>query len=312
MSAFIYPCRPGRRTWPAASPCASPRESRMRTSPPAQGTQSGPFEIHVYLAVKKGNLYLPGQNTFRKAQICLFASADQGRLAKRWSSFFPLPAVRVAMVTKWTLAIKASFPRCCGWSFEVMDTHHASGASVRLAKTPTRLVVVHDVPGPLAVFRERGVGKSQWRALHMSAADVRFSPRQYWRCYFHVQRYLSPEVSVHFIFLRLSISGELRTIDSGPEACTCTFVTNLAGHSAIVKRKKKRNQHEQVLPRTNSAFLFRRCRTCIGPATQIKTLFIWPERACDLKGVRNEQAARRRYQQRPIDVLVDWMIACTQ
>ena len=59
-----------------------------------------------------------------------------GPFGKRWSSFFHLPAVRVAMVTKWTLAIKASFPRCCGWSFEVMDTHHASGASVRLAKTP--------------------------------------------------------------------------------------------------------------------------------------------------------------------------------
>ena len=104
--------------------------------------------------------------------------------------------------------------------------------------------------------------------------NVRLSPRQYWHCYFNVQRYLSPEVSVHFIFFRLSISGELRTIDSFPEACTCTFVTNLAGHSAIVKRKKKRNQHEQVLQRTNSAFLSRRCRTCIGPATQIKTLFI--------------------------------------
>ena len=25
-------------------------------SPPAQGTKSGPFEIHVYLAVKKGKL----------------------------------------------------------------------------------------------------------------------------------------------------------------------------------------------------------------------------------------------------------------
>ena len=116
--------------------------------------------------------------------------------------------------------------------------------------------------------------------------DVRLSPRQYWRCYFNVQRYLSPEVSVHFIFFRLSISGELQTIDSCPEACTCMFVTNLAGHSAIVKRKK-RNQHEQVLPRTNSAFLSRRCRTCIGPATQIKTLFISavkkkPERVCDL------------------------------
>ena len=35
---------------------------------------------------------------------------------------------------------------------------------------------------------------------------------------------------------------------------------------------------------------------------------------CDLelKGVRNEQAAWRRYEQRPIDVLVDWMIAFTQ
>ena len=69
--------------------------------------------------------------------------------------------------------------------------------------------------------------------------DVRLSPRQYWRCFFNVQRYLSPDVSVHFIFFRLSISGELRTIDSCPEACTCTFVTNLAGHSAIVKRKKR-------------------------------------------------------------------------
>ena len=29
------------------------------------------------------------------------------------------------------------------------------------------LVVVHDVPGPLAVFRERRVGKSQWRAVHV-------------------------------------------------------------------------------------------------------------------------------------------------
>ena len=29
------------------------------------------------------------------------------------------------------------------------------------------LVVVHDVPGPLAVFRERGFGKSQWRAVHV-------------------------------------------------------------------------------------------------------------------------------------------------
>ena len=37
-----------------------------------------------------------------------------------------------------------------------------------------------------------------------------------------------------------------------------------------------------------------------------------PERVCDLKGVRNEQAVRRRYEQRPIDVLVNWMIACTQ
>ena len=33
------------------------------------------------------------------------------------------------------------------------------------------LVVVHDVPGPLAVFRERGVGKSQ----SMSAATRRSS-----------------------------------------------------------------------------------------------------------------------------------------
>ena len=48
-------------------------------------------------------------------------------------------------------------------------------------------------------------------------------------------------MSVHFIFFWLSISGELRTIDSCPEACTCTFVTNLAGHSAIVKRKKKKS-----------------------------------------------------------------------
>ena len=36
-------------------------------------------------------------------------------------------------------------------------------AKVRLG----RLVVVHDVPGPLAVFRERGVGKSQWHAVHV-------------------------------------------------------------------------------------------------------------------------------------------------
>ena len=49
--------------------------------------------------------------------------------------------------------------------------------------------------------------------------DVRLSPRQlqYWRCYLNVQRrYLSPEVSVHFIFFRLSISGELRTIHHMP------------------------------------------------------------------------------------------------
>ena len=106
------------------------------------------------------------------------------------------------------------------------------------------LVVVHDVPGPLAVFRERGFGKSQWRAVHVRRDQTFVFLRvgQYWRCFsFNVQRYLSPEVSVHFIFFRLSISGELRTIDSCPEACTCTFVTNLAGHthSAIVKRKKK-------------------------------------------------------------------------
>ena len=154
-------------------------------SPPAQGTQSGPFEIHVYLAVKKGKLQLPGQNTFREAQICLFASADPGRLAKRSSSFFPLPAVRVAMVTKWTLAIKASFPRCCGWSFEVMDTHHASGAPVRLAKTPIKarlgwLVVVHDVPATVgSIRRARSWEVSVARRPCPPRPDVRLSLRQY-------------------------------------------------------------------------------------------------------------------------------------
>ena len=114
---------------------------------------------------------MPGQNTFRKAQICLFASADPGRLAKRWSSFFPLPAVRVAMVTKWTLADQGfvstmlwlkfrsdGYPSCV-WGL----CSSSEDAKARLGW----LVVVHDVPGPLAVFRERGFGKSQWRAVHV-------------------------------------------------------------------------------------------------------------------------------------------------
>ena len=107
--------------------------------------------------------------------------------------------------------------------------------------------------------------------------DVRLSPRQYWRCYFNVQRYLSPEVSVHFIssLQALSISGELRTIDSCPDQ---KLVHARSWRTSLIIARswkgKKRNQHEQVLPRTNSAFLSRRCRTCIGPATQIKTLFI--------------------------------------
>ena len=98
-------------------------------------------------------------------------------------------------------------------------------------------VVVHDVPGPLAVFRERGVGESQ----SMSAATRRSSFSETVLALLFQRPEVSPEVSVHFIFFRLSISGKLRTIDSCPEACTCTFVTNLAGQSAIVKRKKKKS-----------------------------------------------------------------------
>ena len=127
------------------------------------------------------------------------------------------------------------------------------------------------VPGPWAVFRERGVGVySPRRAAHVrrdqtfvflrdsTGAVVSTS-----RGVYHL-RCPCPEVSVHFIIFRISISGELRTIDSCPEACT--FVTNLAGHSAIVKREKR---NQQVLPQTKGAFLSRLCRTCIGPATQI-------------------------------------------
>ena len=148
--------------------------------------------------------------------------------------------------------------------------------------------------------------------------DVRLSPRQYWRCYFNVQRYLSPEVSVHFIFFRLSISGELRTIDFCPEACTCTFVTNLVGHSAIVKWKRKKStctstatdEHRFSLSALSNMHRASNSNQDIVHLSSQEKLE--PERACDLKGVRNEQAAWRRYEQRPIDVLVDWMIACTQ
>ena len=224
--------------------------SSKPNSPPAQGTQSGPFEIHVYLAVKRKTVvawaeYLP------KSPDLFVCQCRPGPFGQTVEFFLPLPAVRVAMVTKWTLAIRGfvstmlwlkfrsdGYPTCV-WGL----CSSSEDAKVRLGW----LVVVHDDPGPLAVFRERGVGKSVARRPCPPRPDVRLSPRQCWRCYFNVQRYLSPEVSVHFIFLRLSISGELRTIDFCPEASTCTFVTNLAGHSAIVKRKKKRNQHEQLV-----------------------------------------------------------------
>ena len=130
-----------------------------------------------------------------------------------------------------------------------MDTHCASGASVRLAKTPK-----FDWDGWLSFttfldrwqYSESAELGSLSGARSMSAATRRSSFSETvltGRCYFNVQRYLSPAVSVHIIFFRLSISGELRTIDSSPEACTCTFVKNLelAGHSAIVKRKKEKS-----------------------------------------------------------------------
>ena len=81
--------------------------------------------------------------------------------------------------------------------------------------------------------------------------DVRLSPRQYWRCYFNVQRYLSPEVSVH------SFSSGSRSAESFEQLTLVQKLvherspvtnSNLAGHSAIVKRKKEEinmNKYEQ-------------------------------------------------------------------
>ena len=78
--------------------------------------------------------------------------------------------------------------------FRSNDTHHASGASVRLPKTPQ-----FDWDGGCRSRCSWTVGSIQRaRSWEVSVArrpcpprpDVRRSPRQYWRCYFNVQRYL--------------------------------------------------------------------------------------------------------------------------
>ena len=65
----------------------------------------------------------------------LFAGADPGHLAKRLGSFLALPAVRVAMVTTGRFHSRLRFDDAVV-ELEEMETHHVSGASVRLAKTP--------------------------------------------------------------------------------------------------------------------------------------------------------------------------------
>ena len=160
------------------------------------------------------------------------------------------------------------------------------------------LVVVHDVPGPLPVFRERGVGKSQWRAVHVRRDQTFVLLRD------RTGTVISTSRGVyHLRCPYISFSSGSRSAESFELLSTEKLVharspvTNLAGHSAIVKRKKEEINMNKYCHGRTALFSSRCCRTCIGPETQIKTLFISavkkkPERArvCDLKGARNEQA----------------------
>ena len=147
------------------------------------------------------------------------------------------------------------------------------------------LVVVHDVPGPLAVFRERD---QTFVFLRDSTGAIISTSRGIYHLRCPYISFSSGSRSAES-FEQLTLVQKLVHARSP--------VTNLAGHSAIVKKKQEEINMNKYCHGRTALFSSRRCRTCIGPATQIKTLFISvvkkkPERArvCDLKGARNEQA----------------------
>ena len=157
--------------------------------------------------LKKENFSFLGRRPFEKPRFvcCQCRPGPFGQTV----AFFLCPSSCTSCYgNQRTLAIKASFRRCCGWSFEVIlclgplfVQGRRQSSTMMVGCRSRHSWTVGSIP------RARSGEVSVARRPCPLPPDVRLCPRQYWQCYFNVQRYLSPEVSVRFIFFRLSISG---------------------------------------------------------------------------------------------------------